>query len=609
MYNALKEDVEKFLQSNNVNIHNPNTNYKSSDEYKRIKDTIINIDNACFIPIEEFIEHYLLSDLEVMQTYDSIYDMGNPDILTDDQSTDNAVAYEITLMDPSLANIDNSEKDEKVNSIENNLKRPGGLIDRLKSHLGINLESFDKKDMQYKRERCKILYLFYKLEHTTFSHINILKLLSNPSMENIDMSSVGIHTCYGDIVKTIKDSLEKELAPSKREKIKNTIYNIVSTWQNILKNVQKLMDFFYAENIKCNFENAIQALSVDTKDCEPQSASYSTLSPIEMLYLKIIQLEYTGNEKDICNVNKIEKNSMHSISPALIVEMKQLYHTHADMQNIEQYIYKHALRLSKYVYLSTTVQKEGAKKIRNARGKFSIWLDFCTRTNPSLDIATISNDLQIVSFLQAILLDDSVEKFDYSFYGYQKYFKHMRQVQSALKNENYVPNALQVYWIRKVIDRWYANLGRYDERIILRKFETAIDTILIEILKQPCLDEMIKMYNYYMDKVDEAFLTTADQIHTVRRLKDYLHSLSYEYIDPCYKIHYAFLYPREIAYTYEYLIRKIKAAIENHYPLIKERLTISTANGKGEVVLDLDIAFDHHNKQCVLQNFEIVSLE
>lgn len=278
MFNTLEELVKRILLSKNINIHTPD--YKSNEKYQEIKDRRIIVNDKCDISLEEFIEKYLLSEQEVINTYDSRYDMGNPYELTDSESTYIELATDILMESRDIDNTDEYE-------IKNYLVRPGGLIDRINSHLKINLDPSEKKDLQYKRERCKILYLFYKLEHNPSLPKNILMLLSNPSMENIDTSFINKHTYNGYIIKNIKNSLEKELSLSQKENIKRTIYRIVSTWDKILKNAQNLMDFFYIKNIEYNFEETIHILSADAKDCKSQNTCHYTSYPIETLYLEL----------------------------------------------------------------------------------------------------------------------------------------------------------------------------------------------------------------------------------------------------------------------------------------------------------------------------------
>lgn len=92
------------------------------------------------------------------------------------------------------------------------------------------------------------------------------------------------------------------------------------------------------------------------------------------------------------------------------------------------------------------------------------------------------NKLHIISFLQAIILDEKNEIFDYTFYGYQKSMKHKQHVQIAINQDKRPVDALKVYWSRKINDHWYANIGRYEMRCKMRELENICDTALLSFL-------------------------------------------------------------------------------------------------------------------------------
>lgn len=212
--------------------------------------------------------------------------------------------------------------------------------------------------------------------------------------------------------------------------------------------------------------------------------------------------------------------------------------------------------------------------------------------------------------LQAIILDDSSEIFDYTYYGYQRNSTHKKRVQAALKNEDYVPQALQVYWGRKIIDHWYANLGRYDERIKLRKLERACDNILIEILRKPNLDEMWEIYEYYyMRWRDAGLITTERQTQAVERFEKDLRDKGFEYVDHKCKIRYAFLYPPEIEGTYGALIDMIDMAINGREPFLEIELESSSADGDKMLKVDFRLEFDYVGNKCTMVDLNITDLD
>ena len=597
MFYIFENEAEALLSSNNVDIHN--CYYKSSNNFLKIKGARIITKNLHIMPLEEFIERYLLSEQEVIKTYESIYEMGNPYILDDEECEDIAVAEEIILNEPVT-----KETEKTVEEIVNNFVRPGGLIERLNTYLGFDLESFSKKDKKYKRERCKILYLFYTLEKT-YAPTNVLMLLGNPSMENIDISFMGKQTHNGAIIKLIKESLEKELPLALKEKIKTDIAYISQTWDKVIGNAHYLMDFMYENEYEYGFEETINILKSNTGKSSKNGPQY-TLSPIEMLYLKITQHEYIGNMKDIRKLNEIEKDYTHNIPLELVAEMKELHYNYIDINNFEQYLHENALRLSKYVYFGKKPNKEDVRKIRKAKEKFLKWLDFCKRAKPLLNPESIHNELQLVSFLQAVILDDSNEIFDYAFHGYDKYYNHKPRVQAALKNDNPVLDALQCYWVRKVVDRWYANIDRYEIIIKTRRLEQVCDDIREKILNKSSLDEMWEIHDFYFDgKLDDGLITTREQIQAVQRFKDDLYKKGFKYIDNLYSIRYSFLYPPEIKGTYVSLITMINDAVRDCEPSLSVNAEVHSADGKVGLKADFQLDFDYKEKLCIMQRFDL----
>ena len=595
MSELMKKFYTEMLLYNGVDIHNKY--YKTSEEFIRIKNSrMIGPGNG--MSLEEFIERFLLSEQEVEDTYDSIYDMGNPHILTDDECSDISIAEDIE------ENIYERDSIEIIQSFH----RAGGLIARLKTYLDFDLELFDKNNRQYNAERCKILYMFYMLEHRCFPKTNILMLLNKPSMESIDNLCIGIKTPTGIILKTIKDMLEKELSLQAKENIKNLVAEIVAKWDNIIENAYKLVDFFNEKDYKYDFDDTIRKLTYGRKntDCG-NSNRCKTQSPIEALYLKITQYEYLGNIKDISIINSIDKSYEHNISPELIREMKKLHYKSIDINNIEHYVSENAKRLSKYVYLDRNASSDDIKRIRNAIHKIPKWFDFCCRARSLLDIKEISNELQVVSFLQAVLLDDPNETFDYIFHGYQKNSKHPKRVNAALKNNDYVPQALQCYWVRKVVDRWYANIGNSTARINGRKFEKVCDNILLEILTESSPDEMLERHWFYLDRVNNELLTTHWQIQAVQELEQYLLDLGFKYIDHYYLIRYIFLFPSEIKNTYKVLTRLIKDTIVSNKPVLSVTVEASSANGQDKLEFRFNLHFIRH--ECILQSFDFNPIE
>lgn len=614
MTSFLEDYLREYLKFNDIDLYN----YKNSDNYTKIKSKQLFLPSVGNISFDDLIERFLADKNQLLSHYESIYNMGHIHEIeiNDEEYEDNCVALEIiqklsikpskpTGKKLSFEEMEQIRADEEIEADEfvEKFTRPGGLIERLKTYLNFDLDNFDKESKRYKYERCIILYFFYMLEHIYFLKTNVLMLLSKPSMENIDNSSLGWKTYNGWIIKLIKASLEKELPRSARE-IRNRITEIVTTWDAILENAYILMDFLYGNGYEYDFEKTIRPLSSIEKGVEKEEFVQYTDSPIETLYLKIVQHEFLGNVKDISKINSIQKNYDYSVPPEMIEEMKKLHYNKVDIKNIDLYIEQNALRISKYVYLKSNPSKYEKNKVYNSKKKIHKWLNFCFRAKPLLNIQDISNELQIISFLQAVILDDPRETFDYIFHDYQDHFKHKPQVQGALKNDNHVVDALQCYWSRKVTDRWYSNIGRYHMRMKAREFEKVCDDILEGILSKPSLNEMWETHNQYIDKVDDSLITTNDQIQAVQNLVNFLGNAGFKYKDDSYLIRYAFLYPPDNASIFADLTRLINAAIKIHKPHLSIIFAISNSTCTKNFVSRFIFSFDYENYKCTLQKFE-----
>jgi len=599
MHELFKENIKEFLLSNNIDIHNPH--FKESENYQKIKDTRILGSAYGSMSIGEFIERFLLTSDEVSNTYESEYDLGaTADLIG--RCEDRDVAREIITL---IRSIPEKDIDTETEEFVNKFYRPDGLIDRLKKYLNFDLDAFDKTSKKYKYERCKILYFFYMLEHDYIPATNVLLLLSKPSMENIDNSPLHMQSYNGMTIELIKESLEKELSLPVKAEINKCVKEIVTLWDKVLANSQILMDFFCDTGCEYDFEETIKLLSSGLTEQDAKCTPQYTLSPMETLYLKVVQHEYLGNIIDVSLTNEIQNHYVYNVPSEYIEEMKKLHYSSVDINNVEQYIEENAKRISKYVYLKENTSKEEVRRIRSYKQKIRKWIDFCFRAKPLLNIKDISNELQIISFLQAVILDNQNETFPYTFHGYQNHMKHMPQVQGALKNNKYVINALQCYWVRKVTDHWYANIGRLNERNKVRKLEQVCDNILTEILSKPNLAEMKTMQNYYLNKLDDGLITTTEQIEAVQHLRDYLYNKGFNYIDHYLLIRYAFLYPPEINGTYMFLTNLINMAIKDHTPNVQASIETHSADGKDKMLLDLKLDLDYQEKECILDNLNI----
>lgn len=584
--------VRKYLDSKGVNINA--LHYKDDENYIKIRDKRIGGFPGGVMSLEEFVDRFMYTN----RAFDSIYDMGNPNEIEADLCTNPAVASEIWY-----AFYSDSDEITEANILDE-LERKKGLIARIRKYLGIDLNELNRNDDREKCERSKILYFFYMLEHKYYPKTNVLMLLDKPSMENIDNTFLGWETQNGEILRTVKESLGKELSLEEKGRIYSAISNISFAWDNILNNVRLLLDFLHDYGFDYTSVEVLQSpipIFISNEGSQENTYQY----PVERLYLNVSQREYLGNLLDIAFVNKIQSNNNYDVPPELVEEMRFLIHKPVDFNNVEEHIKDNALRLSHYVYLGKKVTREDVRRIRTFAHKFQKFLIFCNRANCVMPIQMISNELQIVSFLQTLILDNQSEVFDYTYHGYQKKSKHMMRVQAALKNDKSVPDALQVYWVRKVTDRWYANVGKYAVRSKLRQIEQVCDEIRKQILNQSTLNGMVAAHDFYLDQIDSGFFEVSNQIQSVIRVLNYLQSIGFSYEDHECKIRYAFLDSDDCEGICDAILVNIQDAIRG-----RDSSCQIACEAKGTTMRDagflLELAFDYVEKTCKLMRFDPV---
>lgn len=191
-----------------------------------------------------------------------------------------------------------------------------------------------------------------------------------------------------------------------------------------------------------------------------------------------------------------------------------------------------------FIYKKKTNRDE-RNRILKSKAKVRRFLYYCNRAKPLINIKDNLTELWIISCLQAIL-DDKEDNFDYTFPLYEDYRKHIPTPSSVLKKDERALDALQIFWVRKVVDFWYANIGRYNIRIKLRDLENLCDTILIEILSIPNCDEMLEAHQFYFRKVNQACIMKKDTFDAIHNFKIHLNNKLFKYVNDKNDLYFVF---------------------------------------------------------------------
>lgn len=500
---------------------------READSYKNIQNARVFIDDSFSMALDEYIERYLLTKDEATNTYESKYDMGNPYDLTDtecqyielaDEIKEKSIGKkeqdEIRQLKESKAPADKDRlgeleckiADEALKLVDT-FTQSNGYTDQLKKYLNLDFDAFDD-GIRNKREKAKILYFLYMLKTRDFPKTNVLMLLSKQSIENIDNSFLGRETSNGRFLRVIKLAFEKEISQQAKNNIKGALSFVSDVWSGLILNTLGNIEHF-ARN-ECDLDGIISSLQSGLHE-EFQYVSSDKhgvpLSPIETLYLRVSQSEYLAQVRDILKVLDNQDKSEYNVPQELVEEMKKYHSREISSDGLEEFLSADNVQeISKYVFLKPETDKEERRKIRNSRDKLLRFWDFCNLVELDISANEKLSELLIISCLQSIMLDDQSEIFDYTFHGFEDTDgkrKGKIHVQAALKNNKRTYEALQMYWVRKVIDRFYANIGRYDFRCKFREFEKACYRILERILSCHTIDEMLMFNQFYQEKLNK----------------------------------------------------------------------------------------------------------
>ena len=376
------EDIHKkmeveYLRLEGIDIYS--IDYKKSEDYERIKNTRV-LWSGNSMTMEEYIERYLLEKDEVLDTYDSIYDMGNPSELTDSDCQYAALAEEVLNQ---IGKVDKNDIEAEISNLSKTFTRKGGLEWRLMKYLNFDVKLFDENNDRVKSEIFKIYYFFYMLENRDFPNTNVLKLLGNPSMENIDDSYYGTGTNNGMIIREIKNSLEKELDMEMQERIKSVLRDISNEWGGIHNEISSNL-CNYSERKLIEIKDFMHSILINY--CNVSDIIEYKHSPIETLYIKVCQHEYLGNIYDIAFANKIDTEKISEAPEGYIEGMKEFHFEKINYDEVENFIYENAQELAQYIHFKPKTSKEENRKVRNSKGKVIKVIDYWNRSNPVINI-------------------------------------------------------------------------------------------------------------------------------------------------------------------------------------------------------------------------------
>lgn len=495
--------------------------YKESAKYKSVADKNIVIGNFQYgysMPLGEYINKYLLPKSADKSICGSKYAMGSSQDLDEMDCEYYPIALEIISMVHKNKNAGKSmdERDRHTDAIDipkeardfvnRRIKRKdANYFIKIKKYLNLDLGQYDYSSLKNKRERAKILYLICTSELIHYPGQDVLQLLSKPSMENVDNLFWGWETSNGEIIRCIKTSIEEELSLGEMCRIQEMVSNIWERWNSIIHAGRNEIELYSkSESVLLQVEDDIQQI----KECaekvsfDNQKPIYST--PLADLYLRIVQLEYLGHINDtLALLNQAETN-VYEVPKKFWPKMRNFRLVPFKEEDLEWFFTQdNAKKIGKYVYLKDEITPEECRNIyrqdskSNVKGKVSRFLKFWEFSNPVGTHKAVDNTsvLLVISCLQCIFLDDSKEVFRYSYHGFEKENSTGKfHVQAALKKDEsfrkHICDVEKLYWVRKVLDRCYINMGCEEGLRVVREFEKICCKIVKDIFNAKSLEEM-----------------------------------------------------------------------------------------------------------------------
>ena len=588
-------------------------------------------------------------------SYDSIYDLGNSHELSESEYQLTSMARELMIKTGKFDLIDkNSEEytlheddstmlEEAEDYLDKYFTRQGALVNRLDKYLGFHIDTYDKTCPKQQSEIVKILYFFHMLEHKSYleyldaenkfnknrEYFNILVLFDKDrlSLENIDYSFLEQDTFNGKIFRHIINSLDREISLPEKNTIIKSLQTISSQWETFLRLV-----IFEVSCLTMRGEAFIQCAKLYLKPVAPAYIFITTNtnaphndSPLETLYLRVCQHQYLSHIGDIKKIYGQQTVPDYTVPQEFISIIKTRDWKKVAIGNVESYIDENCNEIAKYVFYKFKPTAKNCEKVRGNKDKVRRWINFCIRSRSVFEIEESLTELLIISCLQAII-HDKANTFDYSFPLSQHHMKKVPTLSAALLRDERVPDALQLYWVEKVLIRLYANIGMHEIRNVLRDYFVFCYDILTQIFSCSNIDEMVAMHGHYFDCVTTAFdkfRAVDTQAKALMDFLSYLRGNGFEFIDDNNDIYYVFTYSAEATYVKNALTSFVEASLvykksmvhiqirdtEKKYLPFEIALVTDSENRNtplsNNVVIDFKLLFDYRNKTCTMAEFKL----
>lgn len=378
-------------------------------------------------------------------------------------------------------------------------RRKKGLVYRLQK-LGIDIEKFSDNG-----EKVKLLFFLTLFEKS--EGVELLPFLANPTLENVDNSVVGGFTKNGELISKIKRNIEKEISHRYIKEARGILADIALQWQKVMEFVLFQLDVDES-NIK-ELERMYYQLQFIQSMFHGQIIRLYKDSLLESFYLKILEHESIGREKDIMDIQEICQKEINNPEAKWIDRYKGITTCTLEEKNLRAYIKDNRKQLAALVFRKDQITSNDYKKFDAATDKINFYLEIL-ENNTKWRKRNGIPVLVVISCIQEIVELNKKKKIDNRFYRYQS--GDLKTLNSELYEGRNAHQKNQIAWVEKIRSRYNSNLGKGEENRLVYEIMTSLDFLIMKIYRSDSLEDMQILHSYLMMLVNAVIMNTDKKI-------------------------------------------------------------------------------------------------
>ncbi|UXJ69484.1 hypothetical protein [Lysinibacillus fusiformis] len=496
MKSFIDNDLKEQIRNLGLNPNDPS--FLQNPIYSKIKNKRFIMGKLGAVTYDYYIKKNWFKN-EIIKQNQGRFDIGA-------SKTSESVSLTLLIDEICQEALDSNENDEALYNPDNVRRKlvgnPSGIRNKLKNKIAFDLNNY--KDQEF--EKLKLLKLLYSIEKNKKNKINITSLLSYLSLENVEKEIIGDYSVHGEIITELLSEIRIDLDESFHKIAFDTIWLIVTQWNEKLLQVSKISRMPYDKSVRIHELERIKQYMVNLKNRLPDPKMISESNVMEAFYLRIMQLQLLCRTEDI---NRITRFILESAHTKELLNNKQGYNSDFTIQIIDElgpFIEQHKQKLAKIVYQKNTITDSEISTISKWAKHVPTLLDSFKKQMHTVHEQPLS-PLFIISCLQEILLSETLRKGDDEYEFKNDYYLSDRKGRALhptldkMTNNISVEEALELVWVTKIARRMHANLGVLDEHLLIKDIETLANEFIAIIAKLPDLETMLCWNEFLLSQV------------------------------------------------------------------------------------------------------------